>query len=90
MAKTSRFDVGRVVTLGFLERFRSIANCSLEAILYLGKDGSDGKLTCASIEDEWLFHRGEAKVGDEVRQSFSCLKACWALNFQYKIFRFLC
>ena len=55
-----KFALGcRVTTLSFVERSGSVANDSFEPILFLGKDGADSKLSCVSILDEGLFHRGE-------------------------------
>ena len=50
------FSFCRLATLGFVERLGSVASDSLEAILYFDTEGADGKLTCVSIQEEWLFH----------------------------------
>ena len=78
----------QIASFSVVERFRRVKNYSFDAILYLCKDGTDGKLFCVSIQDEWLFTEGEAKIGDEVRHFSSSSKACRASGFQWMYFNF--
>ena len=49
----------QVATSGFVEGFRRVTNDLFQAILYMGKDNADGKLTCVTIHEEWIFYCGD-------------------------------
>ena len=80
----------RVATLGFAERYGSVANDSPEAILFTSKDGVAGKLTWVRIQDERFYHWRESYNKCQSEAIFQLFKSLLGLWVPMGIFRYHC